>query len=354
MPRRTATATAEPTTPVTPDVVDAPPAISPITNDGKLFYTTVDPITTLGVKVDEAKTAEEAMKLAGLDYLVEVSGVTVDATGTSAPGVYVTYRTDTGKVFGYCGSDYRPTQNFEGFDWCDNLVSDYGMRYSAAGHLKDGESVFLVADLPLDWEINGEKWKSQVMFFNSHKAGTTLRIFDLDTRLACDNMVPRLVKLGGSAAHGFKLRHTGDMSAKLAAARQVMEITTAHQRNFKAYLERATTVEVAPKLVDKVLAVLVPGSNDKDKAERPQTARAIDLFRSIHAAEVELNGTTAYSLVNATTGFVDHGLRYRANGIKDVDLATRIKAERRFDSTLEDGAGRLREKALAIISAAVK
>ena len=79
----------------------------------------------LGQVVDGAMTAEEAIKLANLDYTVEKADVFMksqDDTNVIVDGHYSTYRTDTNQYLGMVKSRYEVVQNKDAFSFFDSII----------------------------------------------------------------------------------------------------------------------------------------------------------------------------------------------------------------------------------------
>jgi hypothetical protein len=79
----------------------------------------------LGQIVDQAMTAEEAIKLANLDYEVvkaDAQFTTPSGLVVPAEGYYTTYRGDTNAFLGMVKSRYEIVQNKDAFSFFDAII----------------------------------------------------------------------------------------------------------------------------------------------------------------------------------------------------------------------------------------
>src|SRR5947208_3535904 len=100
-----------------------------------VFTVGTPPWHRLGVTVADAKTSEEAIRLAALDWSVEQwplvarrEGIEREVTGRLA-----NVRADTGAVLGVVSHSYRVFQNRAAFDFFDAIVQERLAIFETAG-----------------------------------------------------------------------------------------------------------------------------------------------------------------------------------------------------------------------------
>jgi phage/plasmid-like protein (TIGR03299 family) len=99
----------------------------------------------LGTVVEGVVTAEEALKLAHLDWSVEKQPIYL-GSGTVIPDRHAIVRDRDQKPLGVVGSDYVTFQNVEAFSFFDTVTDKGGeAHYTAAGSLFGGKRIFLTA-----------------------------------------------------------------------------------------------------------------------------------------------------------------------------------------------------------------
>lgn len=96
-----------------------------------MFYTREKPWHGLGIRVTEAPSSEEALRLAGLDWQVKQEPVYTD-TGEAIPGYKANIRDRDRRVLGVVTDRYKIIQNQEAFAFTDALLGK-GVRYETAG-----------------------------------------------------------------------------------------------------------------------------------------------------------------------------------------------------------------------------
>lgn len=320
----------------------------------------------LGQGVAEAMTSEEAITLAHLDWLVDTGPMYGPDKETPVPGWYCSYRLDNNAPLG-CGRSkngnyqFLPWQNHEAFAFLDSLVEDGIMRYESAGSIYGGQQVFILARMAEDWEVQGEKHVSYILVNHSHDIAHTIRILPTEVRVICKNTL-QMALSGGEARVIDKIFHRATLGAKLAEAKELLAVTTASTRRLQKFLEKAAKVKAA-KLVDPVLRSVLNLPVDQypdlsgDGVSKLVTAK-VDKFLEIYGEEIKVNGPTAYSLVNAVTGYADHAIQYQGKIDDDMsqeekDLVTNAVAERRYQSIIGGRSQDIKTAAINIIRTAV-
>lgn len=131
-----------------------------------MFYTREKPWHGLGTKVEEAPTSTDALRLAGLDWQVIQEPIYTD-TGERISGYKANVRDSDRKVLGVVTDRYKIIQNQEAFAFTDSLLGE-GVRYETAGALQEGRKVWLLARLPREYIISGERISPYLVFSNTH------------------------------------------------------------------------------------------------------------------------------------------------------------------------------------------
>lgn len=305
--------------------------------DGQAAYAKTLAWSGAGAPVTEAMTSDEAIKLAGLDWQVDVAPVNNADTGESIPNFQVVYRTDNGTALGMSRGRYTAFQNAEMFSWTDALVQDGIAQYSAAGQFQGGKKVWLLMEMTDGMTINGEEYRPHLLATTGHDMDTAFRAFTTNVRVWCLNTYT--VALRGQGSSGIRISHHSKMRERLDFAQAQMMALTDSQRRMAEWLEQAANTPLKKGHYNKIEAELF-GEIDEDA--HPIRLRNAELFRSVYAIEREKNGETAYSVFNAATGYADHG---KITQGKDNPA---LQAERRFLSTMS---GQARDFKLAAVSA---
>ena len=114
----------------------------------------------LGQIVQDYPTSTEALKFAGLDYVVSKEDIYTTSYNCDGQPMgftkriithFATMRKDTGDVLGVVGKDYEIVQNKDAFTFFDSIVGGDGIQYETAGALGQGERIFITAKLQIDF-----------------------------------------------------------------------------------------------------------------------------------------------------------------------------------------------------------
>jgi len=301
-----------------------------------MFYAGETPWHGLGTAVEEAVTSEEALKLADLDWEVKLGPLYGPGRKhpQRIPHLQAIYRSDDLRVLGVATQRYVPLQNREAFEFVDSLVADRVARYESAGSLLGGSRVWLLARLDKDVRIAGEEYRPYMLFQAFHDGRNSVRMTPTAVRAVCNNTVEMAFRGSDST---IRIVHSKNMKAKLEEAKRALNVTTEGMRRLKALLETAAEYRISEPQVEVVRSELF---GPLDDATPTQRRKAIETFMAIYEAEKALNGATAYSLVNAVTGYADHATRYIGDANK--------KLESRFQATFDSWREPYRMKAKAL------
>ena len=90
------------------------------------------------------------------------------------------------KVLGVVSDRYKIVQNEEAFAFTDTLLGE-GVRYETAGSLQGGKKVWMLAHLPHEYIISGERISPYLVFFNSHDGSGAIKAAITPIRVVCQN-----------------------------------------------------------------------------------------------------------------------------------------------------------------------
>ena len=146
-------------------------------NVESMFYVRETPWHGLGTRVVTAPSSKEALELAGLDWKVHQQPIYTEAE--EIPGYKANVRSTDGKVLGVVTDRYRIIQNDEAFSFTDALLGE-GVRYETAGSLLGGKKVWLLAHMPHEYIISGERISPYLVFSNTHDGSDAVTVMVID------------------------------------------------------------------------------------------------------------------------------------------------------------------------------
>lgn len=182
-----------------------------------MFYVRQTPWHGLGVKVMEAPTSKDALWLAGLDWNVVQEEIYTE-NANPVTGFKANVRDTDKKVLGVVTDRYKVVQNSEAFAFTDSLLGE-GVRYETAGSLQGGRKVWLLAHLPQEYIIAGERISPYLVFSNTHDGSGAVKVAVTPIRVVCNNTLNLALN---TAKRSWSIIHTGNIIDKMEEAKNTL------------------------------------------------------------------------------------------------------------------------------------
>lgn len=273
----------------------------------------------LGQPADGAMSAEEALKLANLDWQVVQYPVHA-GTDIECPGFVANIRDFDQKCLGVVTERYKPLQNQEAFAFLDELVGG-GARFETAMSLNGGKRVNMSVRLPDETVIAGDTIAQYVTVVNGHDGKTGVLVFPTPIRVVCANTENLAIN---GAPRMWKAKHMGDVLQKVAEARRTIEMMDTYMKALQGKAEEMLKVSFNLDEWSRLCDNLVPEpeSNKEFIVKRADEKRG-DLFNRIFAEDIENFRWTGWGAVQAVSDHVTH------------ERLGRVSDEVRFERVLE-------------------
>ena len=269
----------------------------------------------LGQIVDKAMTAEEAIKNANLDYEVAKTDVFFSGTDNSMnpiEGIYATYRTDNNDYLGLVRSRYEIVQNREAFGFFDSIIGDGEAIFETAGALGKGERVFLLAKLPDDFEIQGDKIEKYIVLTNSHDGTSSVVAGLTNIRVVCNNTLQAALS---GLENKVSIKHTNGAQDRLKEAHRVMGIASKYTKQveeiFNEMAYKPMTEGQYREYFEKVLAPEYKAKNADEQTEMSTRLKnmveATTQFAFTHPTQMTTASKgTLFGAYNAISGYYNY------------------------------------------------
>lgn len=318
-------------------------------------------INKFGTEINFAASAEEAVRLGGLDWQVEKRQL-LTPQGTPIPNQCGVFRTDKeNDIEGYLGAvkqKYTPIQNRDAFQFLDSVLEADESRkahYEMAGYTGRGERTFALINLDKSFDIvPGDRHDSFLCATNSHDGSSKSGAFVIVLRGVCANTIPARLASAGVGSKTvearFSFTHTKNVQARMQEAAHLLRGAWGSVERVKEKLKELSTRQLSRKHVDIVRDLLLPkapeSASDRSKSiAENRRAKFLELFESNDSGEFRLIKDTAYNAYNAFTEYVDHEVNVVRSSVKQNWTTEEIRAERALFGT---GAEQ-KERALEII-----
>ena len=277
-----------------------------------MFYVRETPWHGLGTRVMEAPSSKEALGLAGLDWKVVQEPVYTQAEEL-IEGYKANVRDSDRKVLGVVTNRYRIIQNEEAFGFTDALLGE-GVRYETAGSLQGGRKVWLLARLPHEYIISGERISPYLVFSNAHDGSGAVRVALTPIRVVCNNTLNLALS---TAKRSWSMMHTGNVQEKLEEAKDTLFRAEIYMDSLGKEFDELRKKKLTDKQVMDYIEILLPMEDNTTPQQRKNISRLREDMgrRYFDAPDLKTVGKNAYRFINAVSDFATHAepLRKTAN-----------------------------------------
>jgi len=213
----------------------------------------------LGQVVTEAKSAEEVIQIAHLDWdVVKVPNFIKSGDTFIENGSFSMIRSDNQDILGNIAlKGYTPMQNRDMFEFMDALaMTSKDITYHTAGALGKGEIVFVSAKLPSYMRIKGtdDVIEKFILLSNSHNCSTAFVGQATDIRVVCANT--HNAAMSGKNSSRVYLRHTSNMQDRIKQAQDVMNMEVAYNKEVEEAFNYMASLTVSDEKVKQALVIL--------------------------------------------------------------------------------------------------
>lgn len=277
-----------------------------------IFYVRETPWHGLGTKVMEAPASREALQIAGLDWKVLQEPI-YTTEKELIEGFKVNVRDTDRRVLGVVSDRYKIVQNQEAFSFTDELLGE-GVRYETAGSLQNGRKVWLLARMPHEYIISGERITPYLVFFNSHDGSGAIKAALTPIRVVCQNTLNLALS---TAKRSWSMIHTGNIQGKIQEARDALFLAEKYMDSLGKEFESLRKKKLSDKQVQEYIEILLPiedGSTPQQIRNMKRLREDLEM-RYYDAPDLKDLGNNGYRFVNAVSDFATHGnpLRRTAN-----------------------------------------
>ena len=268
-----------------------------------MFYTREKPWHGLGTMVAEAPNSKDALRLAGLNWKVLQEPVYTE-NEELIQGYKANVRDTDRKVLGVVTDRYKVIQNEEAFAFTDTLLGE-GVRYETAGSLQEGRRVWMLARLPREFIIGGERISPYMVFSNTHDGSGTVKTALTSIRVVCNNTLNLALR---TAKRSWSMIHTGDISGKIEEAKNTLLLADEYMTALGQEFENLRKIKLSEKQVLDYIKILLPMEENYSLLQKRgvEKLRADMKMRYFDAPDLKDVGNNGYRFVNAVSDFATH------------------------------------------------
>ena len=272
-------------------------------NVENMFYVRKAPWHGLGTRVNEAPASKEALRIAGLDWRVLQEPI-FTGMDERVEGYKANIRDRDRKVLGVVTDRYKVIQNEEAFAFTDELLGE-GVRYETAGSLQGGRKVWLLAHMPHEYIITGERISPYLLFSNTHDGSGAIRVALTPIRVVCQNTLNLALS---TAKRSWSMIHTGDVHQKIDEAKDTLFRAEKYMDELGKEVEALQTKKLTDKKVMDYIEILLPVEDGSTPQQVRNMKRLQDdlKVRYFDAPDLQDTGKNAYRFINAVSDFATH------------------------------------------------
>lgn len=254
----------------------------------------------IGTVTPDVLTAKDALIAAGLDWTVELRPVYVEVEKRRRVRYLqhnAVVRTSDLSILGVVGKNYVPFQNWEAFQFFDNLVDSGEAKYETAGSLKEGRWVWLTAKMPIHMEIGGlDLVDAYLLLSTSHDGTKSIQVDATPVRVVCANTLN--LALRGSKRK-WSVRHLATAGQRLGEARETLGLTFKYLEDFQKEADELIGESFTDRRMGNLLDSVLP--------DLPRTAKvkATILQNFTEGPTLENIRGTKWAALNAVGEYYD-------------------------------------------------
>lgn len=325
-------------------------------NVERLMYVGKTPWHGIGTAMENPVGSAEAIRLAGLDWEVDVAPiVTNDQVRTNVDEYRVTRRVTDEAILGVVKRGWKPIQNKEAFNLFDTVLGEQAAFYHDAGSLQGGSKVFITAKLPEPILVGPAKdpVDRYLLLSNAHDGTRPLQMLFTPVRVVCCNTLNLALSKGGDDEKTRFAPRVAISHRVLAKTRELQKVEAvrvmgqAHRwyQTFGDWTSFLSSNQLNVNQVKNIVAEVFPPNKKKEVTpaiigHRVEIER---LFVEGKGHETVGIAGTGWALLNAFTEYADHSWAARGKG----------DASDRSYSILMGGSKGLKNRAAKVISEAV-
>lgn len=257
------------------------------------------------VDISSSTNVSEALAMAGVDWEV-VSNKIFDESGNEIPGYRANIRQDTGDTLGIVSDRYQIVQNYEAFDFVNELPLEGDFKFESAGIFRGGKSMWIMGSLP-EVNILGDDISNNVVFVNSHDGSSGVKVMMTPIRLICSNMINLATK---EADRIWAAKHTSGISHKIDEARYTLSLADKYMEKLEEEACRFTEIKLADSEIEAIIDKMFPVNYDVDSSRKINNIIAFknNFFACYNEEDIKKFKGNAWGAINAMADLIDHKL----------------------------------------------
>lgn len=276
----------------------------------------------MGINVENATSMESALKISGLDFVVEkkpvyfnINADKITEEGKKMPPKFIkadnmemTVRTDNNIGLGVVTPKFEILQNRDAFDFLDSLVVG-GAKFETAGLFKKNGAASYVTMSTEPIKILGDDFNPYMMIVNGHDGGTSVRVCITPVRAVCRNTAILALKRATSTV---SIHHSKQMYNKLEVAKEVLLANSKYMEALKEEAEKLAVTPFSAENFEAMAKKLFPVNQEDSEIIQIRNLAMIErLLKAYQEDDLQNFNNTAWKAVQAVSDFESHKPSFR-------------------------------------------
>lgn len=263
--------------------------------------------------LDNSPNVEEALKLSGLDWEVEIGEVKVHRKNgdcLEAENKKALINPVTGEILSIMSGKYSVCENRDAFGFVEGIE---GGKIVAGGQFNGGGVVWLIIQID-QLDVRGDKVEGNIMVLNSHNGTKQVTILPCPVRIHCTNVFPMMLK---NCKSQLKIRHSGQIEYKLEEAKNALGFTAEYYGEMNKEIELLQSTFLSKDEAAKMVNYILKIEKEGDKQGRGQTRKenVKDIVMGLFSRGMGNEGKSGWDLVNA---FSEYGTHFSGTKNKEI------------------------------------
>jgi len=310
-------------------------------------YTGDTPWSAHGVRLDNVRTAAEAVQAAHLDWTVE--GKEIYSDGKVIPGYQAIQRQDNGEFLAVMSERYEIFQNENSWTWMDTVLKDTSAEYHTAGSLKGGRVVFILAKMDETHEIvKDDPVEKYLLLTTSHDGSISLGMHVTPIRFKCGNTMTAAINAG---LQYVSIKHTASIHRRLEQASKALAAGETYFNGMISTMRSLADTSMSDQAMaefTKAVLRINPNKDGKINSQTELAEREInELFTMGRGQDNPLVRGTAWAAMNAVTEYIDY--RSRVQKLRGASQGSFQAQDRRLHRSWFGRGQNTRNRAMSLL-----
>jgi len=248
------------------------------------------------------KSSFSALQEASLTWDVELKKIKV-VDGSTIPDKVAIVRKDNNVVLGIVNTKYKCIQNSQVFSFLDDIVQQGKASFYAAGHIGQGEKVWLLIKLHDEIKFDTDTIQKFIMFSNSHDGRGCIRAYFLPLRMQTQTLLN--IYFGKRVEQGIQLRHVGNVNQRINESKKIIDLAETFYDSFQQKAEKLYTTNFKQKKVE----LFFSNCFETYSLDSTRTKNTFKRIYDLYSKEIKTfpkSKETAWAWFNAVADFIDY------------------------------------------------